>query len=895
MRFQRSPILWSILIISGGLLAATGALASAQGRGDTWTPAVNISQSGTASDPVIAVAPDGELHALWWDSLDGEKYAHTTLTSTTWTQPVNVPEIVGLREENPQTKRVTLTPPHAVTLVATADNSVQALWLNEANELLQARLSGNVWSKATILAEAVTIFNTSLNPQGNLQVAYIQSAAQADTPAGVYYQLDAAGRWSERSLVHASSYFRAAQPALLNLSVAGNDRQQTMVVWDEPQLPYSQLAISQNAGTGWSAPLPLSNTQSSPVRGVSIAAAPNGDFLMLWQDTGTSNECTYAQRVSSDGGETWTAPARIFKTTTLCQQTLTFASDADGRLWLIGHAASTAARDNSRSVTFAVWDGQTWSQPIASTLSAPGSTGRQQIPLSCLTAAIAGQSAGIIGCDTNQDVFAARNAAALSEITDATLQPAWSGPKVISDQGNPNPITGLADVSADQQGNLYVVWSQGTASSRADTALYGEILSGGQWSDPRIILQSPEDPRAVSNRAEHPAIAVDATGKAQVVWSAGDIGTIFHSSAYARDFRSAQSWSEPQPLPAPAPNGSRPDIVADPLTSDLFVVYTIPYNEHRGVYLIQSPDAGTSWLTPTLVFDAAAAGWDSVDRARLALDPVANVLHLTWLHMAYPGNSAPQEVYYARSSDRGQTWSAPVQVASGAVDWPRIAVLNDGGVYLAWNVAAEVSDRTTPTPYEGWGQVSRDGGRQWSNPSAIPGFRKISGPLDLFANAAGLLHIAAMAEETDSQSVLLLARWADNNWRDLERVELGQEPTAGNAAALGLAPQTDRLNVLMRLYSWGQNNAGKFELAVTSRNVTPVVVAPLPTFTPLPTATTPPTPTPLPTATLRPRLPETTQQPVTGSSGIPPLLLGGILAAAIVVGTFALTTIRRRR
>ena len=475
------------------------------------------------------------------------------------------------------------------------------------------------------------------------------------------------------------------------------------------------------------------------------------------------------------------------------------------------------------------------------------------------------------------------------------LQPVWTPLEFISDQSNPAPVDGQAEVGADQQGNLYVLWSQGISSNRGDTALYGATFNNGQWSGPGIILQSPDAARATSNRAEQPAIAIDPADKAQVVWTVGTIGTILHSWVYARDFKSAQNWSEPQPLSATAPNGSWPNIAADPRTSDLFVIYTIPYNEQRGVYLVQSHDAGATWLTPTLVFDAAAAGWDSLNKARLALDPVSNILHVTWLRTALPGSSAPQEIYYARSTDRGQTWSTPLQVATGAVDWPRIAVINGGGVYLAWNVRTEQGGSSPVTPFDSWGQFSTDGGLQWSNPAAIPGFRNISGPIDLFANAAGILHIAAVAQETDNQSTLMLARWIGQTWGDRETVNLGQAPAAGNSAALGLAPQTDRMSVLMRLYGWGQNNTGKFEIAVTSRTVTPVAVTPIPTFTPLATVTASPSPTPVPTSTPRPKLTSTALQPGAGNSGLPPLVLGGILAAIIVIGAIIWATIQRRK
>ncbi len=871
-----------------------GAQVMAQGNGDIWTPAVNVSQSGTALNPVIAAAPNGVLHVLWWDDLDGEQYARTNLTSTVWTRPVNVPQIIGQRQVDAQTNRVTLTEPRSVVLTADAGNRAHAFWFDAADQLLHAQTAGAAWSDAAVLAEAATILSTATDASGALHLAYTQSADSPERPAGLYYRVNSEGRWSPPSLIHASSYFRAAQPEALHLSLAGNNRGQLVVAWDEPQLQQSQLAFSLNNGTDWSAPLPLSNTQSLPVRQVSIAAAPNDNILMLWQDTGTTNDCTFAQRVSSDGGQTWSAPVRIFNSSTLCQQTLSFMSDADGRLWLIGQPSTHAPTANLNSVTVISWDGQAWSPPTVSVFNTVDGAGKRTAPLSCLNVSIAGQTAGIVGCDSNQDAYAARNAVELSQFSRAS-QRVWAPLEFVSDQNNPASIGGLADVAADQQGNLYAVWSQGISSNLADTALYGTTYNNGQWSNPVIMLRSPENTQATSTKAEQPAIAIDAAGKAQVVWTAGTIGTILHSWAYSRDFESAQNWSDPQALPVPASTGSWPDIVADPRTSDLFVVYTIPYNEQRGVYLVPSRDGGTTWLTPTLIFDAAMARWDSLDKAHLALDPVANILHVTWLRTALPGNSAAQEVYYARSTDHGQTWSSPLKVVTGAVDWPRISAFTGGQVYLAWNVKTDQDTSNTATPFDSWGQFSIDGGIQWSNPAAVPGFGRISGPVDLFANEAGTLHIAAIGQETENQSALTLARWMGQTWGDRETVNLGQGPIVGNAASLGIASQTDRLNVLMRLYGWVPNNTGKFEIAVTSRTVTPVVVTPIPTFTPLPPATASPTPTPSPTATPRPQLPPTSPQPGVGNSGPPPLILGIALAAIIVIMAVIRATVLRRK
>ena len=704
MRFDQILKHFGLLIIGGCTLAAMGAQALAQSAGDIWTPAVNVSQSGTASNPVIATAPNGNLHAVWWDNLDGEQYARTNLTSTVWTEPVNVPQIIGRRQVDAQTNRVTLTEPRNVVLATDGDNRVHAFWFNTADQLLHAQTSGAAWSDATVLAQAATILNTATDESGALHVAYIQSADSPESPAGLYYRVNSAGNWSPPDLIHASSYFRALNrkrcTSVWLATMAGRSLQLGMSLG----LRESQLAFSLNNGTDWSAPLPVSNTQSLPVQHVYVAAAPNGEFLMLWQDAGTT-DCTFAQRVSNDGGQTWSAPVRVFNSAALCQQQLSFMPDSDGRLWLVGQAATNQTATGLATMTLALWDGSVWSQPTDVTFSQSDQATGRSIPLDCLKAAVAGQTVGIVGCDANRDVYAARNAVELDAFMTA-LQPVWMPLEVVSDQSDLTSIDGLPDVATDQEGGVYALWSQGLAANSSDTALHAITYEDNQWTQPVIVLRSPDSDNATSNQAVHPSLVIDAEGKAQAVWSAGAIGPVLYSWAYARDFAAAQSWAEPIALPASSLAGSWPDIVADPNGNDLYVAYAIPFNERRGLYLATSQNGGTTWLTPTLIFDAVAAQWDGVDKVRLALEPISGILHATWLRTTLPGRPASQEVYYARSMDRGRTWSAALRVAEGDVDWPRIAAFGSGQAYLAWNQRLKPDQADAATPYSVWGQVS---------------------------------------------------------------------------------------------------------------------------------------------------------------------------------------------
>src|SRR5512136_1260975 len=106
--------LFVLLVLVGlaGLVLKPSPISAAQTGQTLWTQPVNVSRSGGASLPALAAEPDGTLHLLWWDAVDGEQYARTTsITGTLWTRPAPVTQIVGRRKLDPQTNKIVLTAP----------------------------------------------------------------------------------------------------------------------------------------------------------------------------------------------------------------------------------------------------------------------------------------------------------------------------------------------------------------------------------------------------------------------------------------------------------------------------------------------------------------------------------------------------------------------------------------------------------------------------------------------------------------------------------------------------------------------------------------------------------------------------------------------------------------
>lgn len=887
---QRSSVV-PIVVMALAVSVIFTVRALAQSIESPWQQPANLSLSGAASQARLAAAPDGTLHAVWWDTEEGEQYSYTTDASgTAWAQPIALAEVYGRRDEDPQTLRVTFTPPRNVRLAATTTGEIYLLWINDDYELFGMPLRAGSRGEAVQLAESASIIDVAADPSGGLHLAYARPADTAAAPAGIYYHSNRNGSWSGPALVHASSYFRTIKPENAHLSVAGADAGQVVLAWDAPQSGYSVYAVSTDGGVTWTEPQIVSGSTGSS-RQARVASAPGGEILLIWQDPG-SGGCGYVQRRSRDGGATWTAPEKVLSTLAQCGLDWNFMPGND-RLWLIGRPQGQA-ENLIREAMLAVWDGRQWSTPVAVSLTFSDEANNRNIGLNCLSLAINGETAALLGCDPSNDIWAARNNLPLADLI-PQLRPVWSPLTPLSDRTVPAAKEDVPALAHNRQGSFFALWSQEIAGSDSTSALYATATDAGNWTRTARVLESPESGSSGTSKAIQPALTIDEQDRAHAVWSSGTNGRIFYSQTHARDFNAAATWAPPVALSPAGRLASWPDIVADPRGEQLYAVFAVPLNEDRGIYLVRSLDGGASWSPPTAVFDAAATKWDSVDIPRIAFDPASDTLHLVWLRKLPPGGVGDQQVYYARSTDRGQSWSPPVPIATGNVDWPRIAVAGPDQVYIAWNVYVTPRRPDSATPMTVWGQYSPDGGQRWTAPFNIRSLEQVSGPIGLAGDGTGHMYIAAVGKSRGEESTLVNVEWNGRDWEERAALKLLRQATAGNAAVIAVAPGQGKLAVLLRHRFWNDDGSAQQGIDATGRDVTAAPLAAAPTFTPQPTPTMQATPTSQPTATPRPMLNSATQQSPGDSGGLTPFVLGGVLATIVVVAVFARIIWTRRK
>jgi hypothetical protein len=883
-RNQLLSVTGALLLILLGLGILVGRVI-AQSETTPWTPPANVSQSGGASQPKIAVSPDGTLHLVWWDSSEGEVYARTTGATTDWTRPITITN-VGVTANG-------LVAPSQLGLAASSGGKLHLWWLDSANKLWSTRSIENSWFTPASLSNAAVAVDTASDLKENVHLAYLQTENSPASPSGIYYRSARDGGWSEPSPVYNSAYFHAIKPELANVSVAATGDGPVLITWDDPRSAQSYYARSADSGRTWSEPQ-LIETGSGPATQARVAAAPGGDFLQIWRDA-TASGCGLIGRRSKDGGTTWETPERVLSGLGRCPDVWTFVPGTDNRLWLIGTAAATNPGANTGTATLAQWDGTQWLGPYEITLTFYDPATKATVKLNCLNLALAGNTAGIAGCDTGGDVWAARNAVDLNQLLPAVQEP-WSRVEKLS-IADASLGDSLPALTSDRSGNLIAVWSQASSSNDLSTSLYAATQIRDRWSQPTEIMSSSAGGAATgatsTNKAEQPAMIIDAQDRVHLVWSGGTDSAIFYSRAYGRDAASLTGWSVLETLPVPASLSSSPTIAMDG-SGTLYVAYAVPFNENRGIYLTQSADNGATWSAPIKAFDAAGASWNSADQPKLAYQANAGTMHLIWLRATAPGGVESQAIYYARSTDKGKTWSEPVKLVEGMIDWPRIAVTGSGLMHIVWNQLPSKDDGS-PAPMSIWAQASDDGGRTWTAPQIMRGFEQVSGPASLISGGGAKAYLTAVGTGPNMESTLLYSEASDKTWQNAVSFGLGQPATRGNAVVAAVAPEAGHLGALLREWTWQTDGTSRPAIGVTMRTITPEQIVAAPTATPAPTETPKPSPTPSPTATPRPLLDSDLQQPKTQSTGLPPTVIGAILAAILVVAAVVIISVRQRR
>ena len=104
------------------------------------------------------------------------------------------------------------------------------------------------------------------------------------------------------------------------------------------------------------------------------------------------------------------------------------------------------------------------------------------------------------------------------------------------------------------------------------------------------------------------------------------------------------------------------------------------------VYVTRSDEFGATWSYPALVSDASIHNEISVNFSAAA--GTDGTIHIAWAQHKSPDGYPPQRIFYAQSKDKGDIWSAPLEIAAGEYRAATLLVSPDNNIYLEYNRAA---------------------------------------------------------------------------------------------------------------------------------------------------------------------------------------------------------------
>jgi hypothetical protein len=230
-------------------------------------------------------------------------------------------------------------------------------------------------------------------------------------------------------------------------------------------------------------------------------------------------------------------------------------------------------------------------------------------------------------------------------------------------------------------------------------------------------------------------MAVDRTGGTGRgnVYSSWQLQSPFSPNQFTRSIDGGASFQAPIALP------SRPFFGTLSVASDgaLYVCGTDAVGAGARFHVLRSDDAQNPLVAPTFALDRVvdlgglysifiAAGPNpvgSLGQPWVAVNPANGDIYL--LGSVDPPGDDPLDIHFARSSDRGVTWSAPVRVnddaaATNAWQWfGTMSVAPNGRIDVVWNDTRNDGANPAPTTSELFYSSSTDGGLTWSPNIAV--------------------------------------------------------------------------------------------------------------------------------------------------------------------------------
>ena len=888
------------------LLAPSGAQSAAAqtGSDEDWTQPVNLSNAGSAADPIILVDSEDITHVIWYDMFTRNHLHSQRGANSAWSQP----EVIALPFDTGQPR-----------LLASSTGMVYSFWL-EDGRLMSSRVEssraglGYAWESPQALAADVLNFDVMMEADETIHLAYITASRTAEQPAGIYYRHKLAGMgWTQNRTIFTSLYFRTLEAELAHVKVAGgmlgsedaaaNDAEDSppgirhaFVAWDDPSLNTSMISHSADGGDTWNLPVEIRSLGSAVIENKLLKPdlmVWKNQAVLMWKDQLAETSCDLVYQTSEDG-DAWSLSESVFNSPIGCPSETSFLAQGDDfYLW---------RAVVSDQVVLAAWNGSQWSDPQTQ-IDLAGFhnpvTG-QMLTMGCLNLHFlpGTQMLSAAGCDVNgnQDVWFTQKS--LSDLEDWFLPySSWNNPLEIALA--PYAIDGV-NLNVDSGGNFHALWTQifvdeGSTvmpSRNADKVVHYSRWDGEAWSDPVVVTGSAE-----GSPVEMASI-ISPAGDLLAIWR-GETGCniMFTRAAVSRAFTS-RDWMEPVSLPTPAGTCSAPALLGD-AEGTVFAAYAVAINENRGIYINRSIDGGRSWEAPVLIFDAQLAGWEMVDQPVLVM--TGNRLHALWVRGIPMQVKRATGIGTAYSDDSGLTWTLVDSSVSGVLHWAGLASGSNNRLVRVWQ--QESDDLPIIST-----QFSTDMGQTWSRVTSISSSGEILGNPQIIPDPSGIVHLFTVVEDYLGKSTLQHWILTNTTWMAGESLNLGFITGEDDFGFYSSISQLQQLAVIFTADA-ADGLSQSLRAAVSNLSVGNGDQSPLATQLPQPQITETPSVIETPAATepsgqvpaVSPTAMDLTatfaldsNDPPNSSNSWIGLTLGIILAALVVIGLFWMTVAQSR-
>lgn len=779
-------------------------------QAEGWLTPLNLSRSGSAENPVMVVDDRGTLHVLWQEAPAGSFY-YASRTDDVWQppQPISPPFGTAGTDSAGGSTAVQLFTPR---LFGDDNGRIHAFWLDDKNTLFYSRvLSTEVastagWVPPEPLFSDVVSFDVAGDQTTTLFVSAIQKQANSRA-AGVYgRRLSLATPvWSDAALIYESAYYRGQTAGDSGLALTVGPVMVTPTVplppptpsttntvavpppspiitdgvilfWENAPLEQLFLSVSGSEDAVWNTPQLVDRRRSDDPAGGRGPTAPQlaywDDELYLFWQAGHQTSCELYQQRSADHGQSWTSPLPVALMDADCPDRYTVFSDSDEILLLMTFSG--------QNTTLWAWNGSAWSdgqpQPLLTRFEDPGTI--RQIDFDCLQSLLLdGPTLVVAGCGRSQSFsdiwFIERELSDVDSWYPEQEFQIWNTPLTLL---NGNDELRDPVILADSQGDFHAFWiANPLGDEGGQTRIYHTRYDGTSWTRAIPLLTLEGGP------ADQLAGLFDQNGLLFMTWRDAVNNQYYFSAVAGEQMDSPSDWSNPKLLPVLDELVTAPHLVLDHL-GRINITFAVPLNERRGIYTVRTVDGGKTWAGPLQVADGAAAGMAMVDRPQLTQTANGD-LHVIWTAFELKPSPEPIALYYARSSDNGNSWSPPENISQGTTTWSTIASSDSDNVVIIWK--QEFFDQEQILA-----RKSIDGGVVWNPVEAIlSSGDTVADPL-LNGLSFNHLHIFQLTGPNLASMTLQNRGWLNSEWQEIvaDPLPLGDQPIAAEKFAAGLSP-----------------------------------------------------------------------------------------------------------